>query len=95
MSEELEGVDMAIMAKFSKRPAAASLAGRRERETRPLSAADRRRLTQGSTKSRQLNLKVTPEFHERVGALARNEGLTMVALIERAVEAYARAKEGE
>lgn len=89
MPAELEGDDMAIMARFGKRPGAASLAGRRERETRPLAPADRRRITQGSTKSRQLNLKVTPEFHERVGALARNEGLTMVALIERAVEAYA------
>jgi hypothetical protein len=89
MSAELEGDDMAIMARFGKRPGAASLAGRRERETRPLAPADRRRLTQGSTKNRQLNLKVTPEFHDRVSALARNEGLTMVALIERAVEAYA------
>ncbi|HEX5958089.1 MAG TPA: hypothetical protein VFY92_05460 [Hyphomicrobiaceae bacterium] len=42
-----------------------------------------------------MNLKVTPEFQERVSALARNEGITMVALIERAVEAYARAKETE
>ena len=92
---ELEGEDMVLMARFGKRPAAASLAGRRERETRPVAAADRRRLTQASsTKSRQLNLKVTPEFHERVSALARNDGIAMVELIERAVEAYARAKEG-
>jgi hypothetical protein len=52
-------------------------------------------MTQGSTKSRQLNLKVTPEFHERVGALARIEGITMVDLVERAVEAFARAREVE
>jgi predicted HicB family RNase H-like nuclease len=90
---ELEGEDMVLMARFGKRPSAASLAGRRERETRPLAAADRQHLVKPSTKSRQLNLKVTPEFHERVSALARNEGLHMVALIERAVEAYARAKE--
>jgi len=50
-------------------------------------------MTQASTKSRQLNLKVTPEFHERVSALARNDGVAMVELIERAVEAYARTKE--
>jgi hypothetical protein len=37
-----------------------------------------------------MNLKVTPEFQERVIALARNEGLSMIALIERAVAAYAR-----
>jgi len=91
---ELEGEDMVLMARFGKRPAAASLAGRRERETRPVAAADRRRLTQASsTKSRQLNLKVTPEFHEQVSALARNDGAPMVELIERAVEAYARARE--
>jgi hypothetical protein len=92
---DLEGEEMEILARFNKRPAAASLAGRRARETRPLSASDRRRLTQVSTKSRQLNLKVTPEFHERVSALARNEGIAMVDLVERAVEAYARARETE
>jgi hypothetical protein len=80
---------VAIFARFAKRAGASSLAGRRARETRPLSPADRRLMTQGSTKSRQLNLKVTPEFHERVGALARIEGIQMVELVERAVEAYA------
>ena len=83
---------MAILAKFGKRDAAASLAGRRARETRPLAPADRRRITQGGTKSRQLNLKVTQAFYERVFALARNEDLPMVELVERAVEAYARAR---
>lgn len=92
MTTDMEGDDATILAKWVKRPSA-SLAGRRERETRPLPPADRRRITQASTKSRQMNLKVTPEFQERVTALARNEGITMVALIERAVEAYARAKE--
>lgn len=89
MTTDIEGEDLEMLARFGKRPSAASLAGRRERETRPLPPSDRRRLSQASTKSRQLNLKVTPEFHERVSALARNEGITMVALIERAVEAYA------
>jgi hypothetical protein len=93
VTSDLEGEDFAVLARFGKRPSAASLAGRRERETRPLPPSDRRRLTQASTKSRQMNLKVTPEFQERVSALARNEGTTMVAIIERAVEAYARAKE--
>ena len=91
---DLEGEDMLILAKFAKRDAAATLAGRRARETRPLALADRRRLVHGSTKSRQLNLKVRPEFHERVSALALNEGVPMVELIERAVAAYARSKEG-
>jgi hypothetical protein len=91
---DLEGEDMLILAKFAKREATASLTGRRIRETRPLAVADRRRLAHGSTKSRQMNLKVRPEFHERVSALALNEGIAMVELIERAVEAYARSKEG-
>ena len=91
---DLEGEDMLILAKFAKRDAAATLAGRRARETRPLAPADRRRLAHGSTKSRQLNLKVRPEFHERVSALAANEAIPMVELIERAVEAYARGKDG-
>jgi hypothetical protein len=89
---------MAILARFGKRPSAATLAGRRSRETRPLSPADRRRITQNGIspsppKRLQLNLKVLPEFHERVSALALNEGVAMITVIERAVEAYARAKE--
>jgi hypothetical protein len=96
---DLDGEDMAILAKFAKRPAASTLAGRRMRETRPLSPADRRRITQGGTppsppKRLQLNLKVRPEFHERVSALAISEGVAMITVIERAVEAYARSKEG-
>jgi predicted HicB family RNase H-like nuclease len=94
VTADIEGEDLEVLKRFGKRPSA-SLAGRRERETRPLPPSDRRRVTQGSTKSRQMNLKVTPEFQERVSALARNEGITMVAIIERAVEAYARAKETE
>jgi hypothetical protein len=95
---DLEGEDMTILARFSKRPSAATLAGRRVRETRPLPPADRRRITQSGTppsppKRLQLNLKVLPEFYERVSALALNEGVAMITVIERAVEAYARAKE--
>jgi hypothetical protein len=92
---DLEGEDMAILARFGKRPSAASLAGRRIRETRPLAPADRRRITQSDTpppppKRLQLNLKVLPEFYERVSALALSEGVAMITVIERAVEAYAR-----
>ena len=94
MSSDLEGEDMLILAKFAKRDATATLAGRRARETRPLAPADRRQLAHGSTKSFQLNLKVRPEFRDRVSALALNEGIPMVELIERAVEAYARGKDG-
>ena len=91
---DLEGEDMAILARFAKREATATLAGRRMRETRPLQPADRRRLQNGSTKNCQMNLKVRPEFRDRVTALALNEGIPMVELIERAVEAYAQLKGG-
>jgi hypothetical protein len=94
---DLEGEDMAILKHFAKRPSAASVVGRRTRETRPLAVADRRlishRIKQPAPKRLQLNLKVLPEFHERVSALAPNEGISMVELIERAVEAYAQSKE--
>ena len=40
---DLEGEDMLILAKFAKRDATATLAGRRSRETWPLAPADRRR----------------------------------------------------
>jgi hypothetical protein len=94
---EVEGEDMLILQRFAKRPAAASIAGRRERETRPLTTADRRlinrREKEPAPKRLQLNLKVLPEFHERVSALALNEGVAMITVIERAVEAYARAKQ--
>ena len=97
MSDD-DGEDMLILQRFEKRPAAASVAGRRERETRPLNPADRRLINRrekaAAPKRVQLNLKVLPEFHERVSALARNEGVAMITVIERAVEAYARSKEG-
>jgi hypothetical protein len=93
---DLEGEDMLILERFQKRPAAASVAGRRERETRPLTVADRRLINrrdkEPAPKRLQLNLKVLPEFHERVSALALNEGVAMITVIERAVEAYAQAK---
>ena len=72
---DLEGEDMQILARFAKRDATATLAGRRMRETRPLQPTDRRRLLHGSTKSAQMNLKVRPEFRDRVTALALNEGI--------------------
>jgi len=96
---DLEGEDMAILARFGKRPSASTLAGRRIRETRPLAPADRRRITQNGVqpsppKRLQLNLKVLPEFYERVSALALSEDVAMITVIERAVEAYARTKGG-
>jgi hypothetical protein len=94
---DLEGEDMPILERFAKRPSAASVAGRRTRETRPLAVAYLRlishRTKQPAPKRLQLNLKILPEFHERVSALALNESIPMVELIESAVEAYAQSRE--
>ena len=72
---DLEGEDMILLERFGKRPSAASVAGRRTRETRPLAVADRRlishRTKQPAPKRLQLNLKVLPDFHERVSAAGR------------------------
>jgi predicted HicB family RNase H-like nuclease len=82
-----DDLDMSIMMKFNQRPTA-TLAGRRERETRPLARIDRQTISSVSTKSSQLNLKITPELYERVGALARNARLSMPRWFELAVAAY-------
>lgn len=87
---DMEGEDMALMSAFGGRRASATLAGRRERETRPLARSDRQRATIASTKTRQLNLKVTAEFYERVAALARNHKMSMPAFVEMAVERMAK-----
>lgn len=89
MSDEMDGTDMAIMKWQSRRPSA-TLAGRIERESRPLPRADRVQISNIPTKSRQLNLKVTPEFYERVSATARTERLSMPNLMEKALEFYLR-----
>ena len=75
------------MMKFSQRPTA-TLAGRRERETRPLARIDRQTISSVSTKSAQLNLKITPEFYERISALARNARVSMPKWLELAAAAY-------
>jgi len=90
--DDMEGEDIELFARFARRPSA-SLHGRRARETRPLARADRQRSITPSVKNRQLNLKVTSEFYERVAALARNLGTSMAELVERAVEDYARPRE--
>jgi hypothetical protein len=88
--DKMEGTeDMELLAHFGRRPSS-TLPGRRARETRPLSRVDRQSISTHSIKNCQFNMKVTPEFRERVSALARNEKISMVELVERAVETYAR-----
>jgi hypothetical protein len=85
----MDGEDMELLAHFGRRTSA-TLQGRRARETRPLAPSDRQKISTQSVKNCQLNLKVTPEFRERVSALARNARISMVEVVEQAVEAYAR-----
>lgn len=86
MSDDID-IDMAMMKRFGQR-ASATLAGRRERETRQLARSDRVSISTVSRKDRQLNLKITQELYERISALARNAGLSMPQWLERATAAY-------
>lgn len=88
MSDDLDGVDMAIMAKFKPR-AAHTAAGRRVGETRPVHSSDGRAL-RATGRTAQMNLKVRPEFRQHVMDLAARDGIMMVEYIERAVAAYAK-----
>lgn len=86
MSDDIDGVDMAIMARFKPRPAH-SAAGRRVAETKPLHHRDGRAL-RSTGRTAQMNLKVRPEFRDHVTAIAAQDRIMMVELIERAVEEY-------
>ena len=86
---EMDDISMALMQRYGQR-ASTTLAGRRALETKPLARADRVSISTVSTKTRQLNLKVTPEFYEHVAALARNARVSMPILVERAIALYGR-----
>lgn len=86
MSDDLDGMDMMIMARYKPRPAH-SATGRRVAETRPLHHLDGRS-ARTTGRVAQLNLKVRHEFRDHVAALARAENLMMVEIIERAVTEY-------
>lgn len=91
MADEPDGVDMQLMAAFGRRPTSTAR-GRRMAETRPMHFTDGRAL-RSTGRTAQMNLKVRPDFKDRVAALARNHGLLMVEYIERAVEEKA-ARDG-
>lgn len=84
---DLDGEDMAIMARFKPRPAHSSATGRRAAEARPVHHVDGRR-ARATGRNAQLNLKVRHEFRERVLAVSQHLNMMMVELIERAVEEY-------
>lgn len=66
---------------------------RSARSTKPATAAptpsrgytDNRRRT---NRTLQFSTRVTPEFDERIRAIARRDGLLLVEVLERALEAY-------
>jgi hypothetical protein len=90
----MEGEDLELLAHFTRRPSA-TLNGRRARETRPVALSDRQAISTPNHRNRQLNLKVTPEFHSRVSALARNARQSLPTFIEAAVETHAKLMEAD
>lgn len=89
--DDLDGMDMQIMAHFKPR-ASRTASGRRRGETRPMHYSDGRKL-RATGRTEQMNLKVRPDFKDRVSALARNANMLMVEYVERAIEAYAKEQD--
>jgi hypothetical protein len=83
MSEEGDDLAALIGRKFN---AATSVAERRVREARPMSRAARGRLAKGRIKTEQVNMRVSPGFKKLLMSLAHHRGVSMVELIEIAVE---------
>lgn len=80
--------DLSVLNNWHKRMTATAQ-GRREKETRIVSYTDRRRLRK-TGRTEQMNLKVRPEFKQRLIALAQNADMLLVEYIEMAVEEKAK-----
>lgn len=85
---EPDDIDMTVLNNWQKRRTA-SAQGRREKETRIVPYQDRRRLRK-TGRTEQMNLKVRPEFKQRLIALAHNMDLLLIEYIEIAVEEKAK-----
>jgi predicted HicB family RNase H-like nuclease len=59
---------------------------RRQREAKSISPTTARRARRAETKTAQINVRVTPSFKKRLGALAASRGVSIVELIETAIE---------
>jgi hypothetical protein len=46
------------------------------------------RTLRATGRTQQLATRVTPEFHDKLKAIAERDGLMLVEVLERAVEAY-------
>lgn len=86
MSDDMDGLDMALLAKFAPRPSQ-TIKGRKALEKKRVAGPDRRAMrTTGRTA--QLNLKVRQDFRDEIEREALARGVLMVELIERAWMAW-------
>lgn len=81
MSDDPEDFTRLLAMRFKS---ATTIEERRAREVRPMSR--RSRTAKGRTKTEQMNLKVTPAFKKRVAGMAYDRGVSIVELIELAIE---------
>ena len=75
-----------LMFEQTHRKSSAHIESRRQREARAISPATARRGRRAETKTAQINVRVTPSFKKRLGALAASRGVSIVELIETAIE---------
>ena len=75
-----------------RRTGGATIEDRKAAEKPVLSPTDGRRLRR-TGRDIAVNFKVTPDFKQQLYALAAAEGTSMVEILERALEAYARSRE--
>lgn len=75
-----------------RRTGGASVEDRKAAEKPVLSATDGRRLRR-TGRDVAVNYKVTPEFKQKLYAFAEAEGVSMVEILERALEVYERSRD--
>ena len=86
MSKSDEGDDMAeLWSKAIRSPGRTE--DRRANEARTMSYATRRQGYRGEPKSEQLNMRVRPSFKKQLVALSQARRVSIVELIESAIEA--------
>lgn len=86
MANDLDDFDFAAALEAPLLPGQ-TLAGRRDREKKPLSRADRYKL-QVTGRTKQLNLKVRPAMHAELMSTAQMKGKLPTEIVEEAWELY-------
>lgn len=81
MTDDTEAADMFFAAQYGRHPSTTPQ-GRREREARILTREERMSVHSASTRTRQLNLKVTPETYEAFASRARARRMSMPDFLE-------------